>query len=62
MRNNIKRLIRYLQEEENIDMLDIKKVKKIALNKKMYDLIIFINENFSEYVSFIKEQSTDLDQ
>ena len=59
MGDNIKRMIICLQGTENVDMLDISVVKKLALNRKMYDLIVFINSNLSEYVDYIKEQNND---
>ena len=59
MGDNIKRMIYYLQQVENIDMLDIGEVKKCALNRKMYDLIVFINSNLSEYVDYIKGQNNN---
>ena len=57
MTDSIRRMIYYLQQAENIDMLDIGEVKKRALNRKMYDLIVFINSNLPEYVEYIKEQN-----
>ena len=58
MTENIKQMISYLQKFESIDMLDIGEVKKHALNRKMYDLIVFINSNLPEYVEFIRKQNS----
>ena len=59
MTDSIRRMICYLQQVEDIDMLDIGAVKRCALNRKMYDLIVFINSNLSEYVEYIKGQNNN---
>ena len=41
MTGGIKQKICYLQQIDDIDMLDIGLVKKYALNRKMCDLIVF---------------------
>ena len=43
-----------IHTNEQIDMLDIRSVKAYALKQKMYDLIVFINNNLREYMSFVK--------
>ena len=57
MTENMKKMIYYLREIEGIDMLDIGKVKKYALNRKMYELIVFINSNLTEYIEFVKKEN-----
>lgn len=59
MADGIKRMIFCIQQTEDIDMLDIGEVKRCALNRKMYDLIVFINSNLSEYVEYIKGQNNN---
>ena len=39
-------------------LFGIGEVKKHALNRKMYDLIVFINSNLPEYVEFIRKQNS----
>lgn len=56
MTEGIKEKIYFLQQIDDIDMLDIGMVKKHALNRKMYELIVFINSNLSEYIEFVKKE------
>lgn len=55
MPDNIIQMINTLQKEYNLDMLDIHQVKKWALERKMYDLIVYINNNLSDYVLFVRK-------
>lgn len=54
MDDRIRDEILRIHTNEQIDMLDIRSVKAYALNQKMYDLIVFINNNLREYMSFVK--------
>lgn len=55
MEQNIKNEIKAIKKTNIEDMRDIKAVKNYALNNKMYDLIVFINENINEYFNYIKD-------
>lgn len=39
---------------KDINPLDINKIKSVALNLKMYDVIVYINNNTNEYIDFAK--------
>ena len=54
MDDRIRDEILRIHTNEQIDMLDIRSVKAYALKQKMYDLIVFINNNLREYMSFVK--------
>ena len=38
-----------------VDLYDIKKLKNIALENKMYDLIVYINNDPYDYFSFVSQ-------
>lgn len=55
MNNNvIKQKILSLCIKNSIDILDINRIKSIALSEKMYDIIVYINNNAKEYIAFAK--------
>lgn len=54
MTDTVKKNILKIQSK-NIDMLDVYAVQLIALEMKMYDLVVYLNSNTSEYISFIKD-------
>lgn len=54
MNDKIRNEILCIFRSNEIDMMDIRSVKAYALEQKMYDLIVFINNNFQEYVTYIK--------
>lgn len=56
MGNTMKQRIVKFCLEHNIDILDIKTIKSVALNFKKYDLIAYINTNSQEYITFAKKQ------
>ena len=37
-----------------IDFLDIKTIQTIALKTKRYDLLVYLNNNSIEYISYVK--------
>ena len=41
--------------ENDIDVLDIKLIQTIALKIKRYDLLVYLNNNASEYISYAKK-------
>ena len=38
-----------------VDLLDIKTIQTIALKEKRYELLVFLNKNSTEYLSFVKK-------
>lgn len=52
MEDRIKAEILKIQNKK-VDMLDIYTVQLTALEMKMYDLVVYLNSNVSEYISFI---------
>ena len=40
-------------KENGEDLLDLRTIKNKALELKMYDLIVYINNNIREYLSFV---------
>lgn len=55
MTDSIKNNILKIWSINNIDMMDVHSVQLIALDKKMYDLVVYLNNNVSEYISFIND-------
>lgn len=53
MTNNIKNNI-VLLKKQGVDLLDITATKNKALDKKMYDLIVYINNHPLDYLHFIE--------
>lgn len=53
--NVIKQKILGLCIKNSIDILDISRIKSIALSEKMYDIVVYINNNSKEYIAFAKE-------
>ena len=37
-----------------IDFLDVKTIQTIALKTKRYDLLVYLNNNSIEYISYVK--------
>lgn len=52
MEENIKKEILKIQSKK-ADMLDIYTVQLIALEMKMYDLVVYLNSHTSEYIAYI---------
>ena len=50
----IKKDIYCIYKSNKINMMDIYAVQREALNLKMYELVVYINRNWQEYISFIK--------
>lgn len=42
-------------KNRGIDLLNIKQVKNTALDMKMYDLVVYINNNFTDYIEHVKK-------
>ena len=58
MEENIKAKILKIQNKK-ADMLDIYTVQLMALEMKMYDLVVYLNNNTSEYISFINDMKKE---
>lgn len=54
MDKKMKQAIVRIYEESKINMLDIPAVQRYALEKKMYDIVVYINNNLTDYVTFVK--------
>lgn len=39
----------------NINIFDIKIIQTVALKHKKYDLVVYLNENLQEYLSFANQ-------
>ena len=57
MPDEIKHMIEALYRENNIDLLDISLVKRYALERKMYELIVYINNNLSDYIIYVRNKA-----
>lgn len=53
MNKKLENKIAELHNTHNIHLINIKEVKRFALEHKMYDIIELINNNYPEYYSFI---------
>ena len=54
MANNIRIDILKLCSNYSINTLDINTIQSIALKLKRYDMIVYLNNNTKEYISFAK--------
>ncbi len=54
MEEDIKKMIHMIYLDHQVDLLDVKQVKRCALDLKMYKLIVFINNKFPEYMNLAK--------
>ena len=54
MSDEIRRIITQLYVEQHIDLLDVTSVKRYALEKRLYDVVVYINNNLAEYLAFAK--------
>ena len=60
MNNN--NLVKYMIEDiialchaYNVDFLDLKNIQSIALKTKRYNLLVYLNNNALEYISYVKK-------
>ena len=42
-----------------IDLFDVRSVQRYALEHKMYDLVVYLNNNLQEYISYVKSSLTN---
>lgn len=54
MNDRIKHIITQLYVEQHIDLLDVASVKRYALQNRLYDVVVYINNNLTEYLDFAK--------
>lgn len=54
MYERIRSDILFIFENTQINMSDIHSVQKYALEQKLYDLVVYINNNSKDYFSFVK--------
>ena len=54
MTDKIRTEIHCIYRSGKFDMMDIRSLKAYALEQKMYDLIVYLNNNLREYVAYIK--------
>ena len=57
MDDKIQAEIFWIYRNKSIDMLDIRAVQACALKEKMYDLVVYLNNNLKGYVAFVKTLS-----
>ena len=50
----VREMILSVANHKKIDLLDIRSVQNYAIQHKMYELVVFINNNFSEYIEYVK--------
>lgn len=54
MDNTIKQRILNLCSKHGIDKLDIKTIENLAIRMKMFDVVVYLNNNVHDYLSFAK--------
>ena len=54
MKLSEKEKIAELCVKNNIDLLDIKSIQHFNLEQKKYDLLVYLNNNVHEYITFAK--------
>lgn len=54
MNDRIKHIMTQLYVEQHIDLLDVASVKRYALENQLYDVVVYINNNLTEYLAFAK--------
>ncbi len=55
MSEDIKNMIFSIYTDYHINLVDVGQVKRHALDRKMYPLIVYINDNLTDYVRYAKE-------
>lgn len=55
MKNGYENKIYEFCMSNNINLFDIKKIQTVALKHKKYDLVIYLNENLQEYLSYANQ-------
>ena len=46
-----------LCEANNLNALDIKSIQTLALKKQLYDMVVYLNTNLSDYLHFVKNSA-----
>lgn len=55
MKIDLKNEIYKLCMSNNINLFDIREIQIVALKFKKYDLVVYLNENLQEYLSYANQ-------
>ena len=56
MRNEIEKTIFTLCSENGISELDIKSIQNLAIKMKLYNVVVYLNNNVHNYIAYVKNK------